>query len=246
MLRGIAAFIAAAQPAGVDAEAMSHRVEEIVAHRAGALAAYGDIPARPPNFCTGCPERPVFAAIKLAQRELGPVHISADIGCHSFATFAPFSLGNSILGYGMSLASAAAVAPNMAKRPIAVMGDGGFWHNGLITGVASNVFNKGGGVLVIMQNGYTSATGQQYLPSSSAHRTGAPAGISIEKTLRSLGVRWLRTVRSYSVGKMAATLKEAAAPSTGSKSSLPTANACWRGSAASASSRPRSSSAASG
>jgi indolepyruvate ferredoxin oxidoreductase alpha subunit len=209
MLRGIAAFIAAAQPAGVDAEAMSHRVEEIVAHRAGALAAYGDIPARPPNFCTGCPERPVFAAIKLAQRELGPVHISADIGCHSFATFAPFSLGNSILGYGMSLASAAAVAPNMAKRPIAVMGDGGFWHNGLITGVASNVFNKGGGVLVIMQNGYTSATGQQYLPSSSAHRTGAPAGISIEKTLRSLGVRWLRTVRSYSVGKMAATLKEA-------------------------------------
>ncbi|HEX8808703.1 MAG TPA: thiamine pyrophosphate-dependent enzyme, partial [Xanthobacteraceae bacterium] len=207
MLRGIATFVAAAQPAGVDAQAMSRRVEDIVAHRDGALAAHGDIPARPPNFCTGCPERPVFAAIKLAQRELGPVHISADIGCHSFATFAPFSLGNSILGYGMSLASAAAVAPNMVKRPIAVMGDGGFWHNGLITGVVSNLFNKGDGVLVIMQNGYASATGQQYLPSSSAHRSGASTGISIEKTLRSLGVRWLRTVRSYSVGKMAATLK---------------------------------------
>jgi indolepyruvate ferredoxin oxidoreductase, alpha subunit len=109
----------------------------------------------------------------------------------------------------MSLASAAAVAPNMAKRPIAVMGDGGFWHNGLITGVASNMFNKGDGVLVIMQNGYASATGQQYLPSSSANRTGATTGISIEKTLRSLGVKWLRTVRSYSVGKMAATLKKA-------------------------------------
>ena len=209
LLRGIASFVAAAQPSGVDGEAISRRVEDIGAHRAGALMALDDIPARPPNFCTGCPERPVFAAIKLAQRELGPVHISADIGCHSFATFAPFSLGNSILGYGMSLASAAAVAPNMAKRPIAVMGDGGFWHNGLITGVASNVFNKGDGVLVIMQNGYASATGQQYLPSSVTHRTGAPAGISIEKTLRSLGVNWLRTVRSYSVGKMAATLKEA-------------------------------------
>jgi len=154
MLRGIGAFVSAARPTGIDAEAISRRVEEIVAHRAGALAAHGDIPARPPNFCTGCPERPVFAAIKLVQRELGPIHISADIGCHSFATFAPFSLGNSILGYGMSLASAAAVAANMAKRPIAVMGDGGFWHNGLITGVASNLFNKGDGVLVIMQNGY--------------------------------------------------------------------------------------------
>ena len=209
MLRGIAAFLAATRPARIDAAEISRRVEHMLAHRSGVVATLGDIPARPPNFCTGCPERPVFAAIKLAQREVGPVHISADIGCHSFATFAPFSLGNSILGYGMSLASAAAVAPNMAKRPIAVMGDGGFWHNGLITGVASNMFNKGDGVLVIMQNGYASATGQQYLPSSNAHRAGASTGISIEKTLRALGVKWLRTVRSYSVAKMAATLKQA-------------------------------------
>ena len=145
----------------------------------------------------------------MRQRDIGPTHISADIGCHSFATFAPFSLGNSILGYGMSLASAAALGPNMAKRPISIMGDGGFWHNGLITGVASNMFNKSDGVLIIMQNGYASATGQQYLPSSTANRSGTPTGISIEKTLRSLGVKWLRTVRSYSVAKMADTLKEA-------------------------------------
>ncbi|HXX51088.1 MAG TPA: indolepyruvate oxidoreductase subunit beta family protein [Xanthobacteraceae bacterium] len=209
LLRGIAAFLSQTRPGGIDADAISRRTEEILAHKAGVVAAVGDIPPRTPNFCAGCPERPVFAAIKLAQRDIGPTHISADIGCHSFATFAPFSLGNSILGYGMSLASAAAVAPNMAKRPIAVMGDGGFWHNGLITGVASNMFNKGDGVLIVMQNGYASATGQQYLPSSSANRTGTPTGISIEKTLRSLGVKWLRTVRTYSVGKMVTTLKEA-------------------------------------
>ncbi len=89
----------------------------------------------------------------------------------------------------------------MAKRPIAVMGDGGFWHNGLITGVASDMFNKGDGVLTIVQNGYASATGQQYLPTSSANRTGMPTGFSTEKTLRSLGVKWLRTVRTYGVGK---------------------------------------------
>src|SRR5262249_59023683 len=125
---------------------------------------------------------PVFSAIKLMQRELGPTHISADIGCHSFATFAPFSLGNSILGYGMSLASAAAVTAKLDRRPIAVMGDGGFWHNGLITGVASNLFNKGDGVLIVMQNGYASATGQQYLPSSAASRIGSPTGMSIQPT----------------------------------------------------------------
>jgi indolepyruvate ferredoxin oxidoreductase, alpha subunit len=209
LLNALASFLAETQPAGIAADAIAARAKNMLAHKAAALAAVGDIPARPPNFCTGCPERPVFSAIKLMQRELGPTHISADIGCHSFATFAPFSLGNSILGYGMSLASAAAVAPNMERRPIAVMGDGGFWHNGLITGVASNLFNKGDGVLIVMKNGYASATGQQYLPSSAANRLGTPTGMSIEQTLRSLGVKWLRTVHSYSVAKMTKTLKAA-------------------------------------
>jgi len=209
LLEGLAAFLQAARPNGVDADTLAEKARGLLAHKAKAATALGPLPPRPPSFCTGCPERPVFAAIKLAQREIGPTHISADIGCHSFATFAPFSLGNSILGYGMSLASAAAVAPNMERRPIAIMGDGGFWHNGLITGVASNLFNKGDGVLIVMQNGYASATGQQYIPSSTMSRSGATPGVGIEATLRQMGVKWLRTVRTYSVAVMVKTLKEA-------------------------------------
>ncbi len=209
LLEGLAAFLQAAKPRTIDAETVAETARGLIAHKAKAAATLGPLPPRPPAFCTGCPERPVFSAIKLMQRELGPTHISADIGCHSFATFAPFSLGNSILGYGMSLASAAAVTPNMEKRPIAIMGDGGFWHNGLITGVASNLFNKGDGVLIVMQNGYASATGQQYIPSSTASRAGATPGVDIEQTLRQMGVKWLRTVRTYSVAVMVKTLKEA-------------------------------------
>src|SRR5262249_41275478 len=77
------------------------------------------------------------------------------------------------------------------------------------TGVASNLFNKGDGVLIVMQNGYASATGQQYLPSSAKNRIGAPTGMTIEQTLRSLGVKWLRTVHTYGVARMTKTLKEA-------------------------------------
>jgi indolepyruvate ferredoxin oxidoreductase alpha subunit len=209
LINGLAAFLAETRPSGIDADALLLRAKTMLAHKAGAMTALGDLPPRPPNFCTGCPERPVFSAIKLVQRELGPTHISADIGCHSFATLPPFSLGNSILGYGMSLASAAAVGPNFARRPISVMGDGGFWHNGLVTGVASNLFNQGDGVLIIMQNGYTSATGLQYLPTSRTTRSGAPTGMTIEKTLRSFGVKWLRTVHTYGVSTMVKTLKEA-------------------------------------
>lgn len=210
LMKGLATFLADVKPAGLNLDEIATRHARAIAHLPVASSALRDLPPRPPTFCTGCPERPVFSALKLTQAETGKAHISADIGCHCFGLFAPFSMGNSVLGYGMSLASAAAVGPNIQKRPIAIMGDGGFWHNGLITGVTSNLFNKGDGVLIVMQNGYTSATGLQFMPSSKASRDGAAtAGMDIEKTLRAIGVTWLRKVRSYSVSKMVATVKEA-------------------------------------
>ncbi len=185
--------------------------------RMAAEALGGPVPARPPGFCTGCPERPFFTALKLTEREIGKVHYSADIGCHSFATFAPFNFGNSILGYGMSLASSAGVASFQEQRTISVMGDGGFWHNGLLSGVSSRLMNGGDGVLVILKNGYTSATGTQELVSSPAETAKAEAGAAsatgsetrIESTLKGLGVTWLRTVHTYRVAEMKRTLIEA-------------------------------------
>ena len=56
------------------------------------------------------------------------------------------------------------------RRTVTIMGDGGFWHNGLTSGVANAVFNQNDGILLIMKNGYTSATGTQNIPSS-PHQT---------------------------------------------------------------------------
>ena len=33
------------------------------------------VPERPSGLCTGCPERPLFASLKLLQKEVGPVHM---------------------------------------------------------------------------------------------------------------------------------------------------------------------------
>jgi indolepyruvate ferredoxin oxidoreductase alpha subunit len=159
----------------------------------------------------------VFSAMKLVAQDIGRPHVSMDVGCHAFASFEPFSQGNTLLGYGMSLASAAGVAPMQAKRPVAVMGDGGFWHNGLLSGVASNLMNKGDGVLIIMKNGYASATGTQELISSpeeearavAAGQSTAHTNATIESTLSGLGVKWLRTIDNYDVGTMAKTYREA-------------------------------------
>lgn len=217
LLKGITAFVEQHLPA-FDASAANAFSTELIEVKQSALAALGGgVPARPPNFCTGCPERPVFAALKLVEREVGKLHISTDIGCHSFATFEPFSFGNSILGYGMSMASSAAVKNFSAKRPIAIMGDGGFWHNGLLSGVSSTLLNQGDGVLVIMKNGYTSATGTQETmstPASEAKRvaegSSATAGeMTIENTLQGMGVKWVRTVHNYRVSQVRDLLKEA-------------------------------------
>jgi indolepyruvate ferredoxin oxidoreductase alpha subunit len=191
------------------------------ADRRQAVAAVLDkpLPARPPSFCIGCPERPVFSALKLAQQEIGNVHIAADIGCHAFGTFEPFSMGHSILGYGMSLASRAGVSPMMQRRTLAIMGDGGFWHNGLLTGVQSALFNGDDAVLLIFKNGYTSATGTQEIistPSDAAKDAAGDKSTSvvhtnqtIESALKGLGVQWMRTVHTYDVEKMRGTLTDA-------------------------------------
>jgi indolepyruvate ferredoxin oxidoreductase, alpha subunit len=177
------------------------------------------LPARPPSFCIGCPERPVFSAIKLAQQAIGPLHVSADIGCHALGTFEPFSTGHTILGYGMSLASRAGVSPAMQQRVLSIMGDGGFWHNGLLTGVQSALFNGDDAVLLIFKNGYTSATGTQDIISTPADaaklvaadklQSLAHTNQTIERTLQGLGVQWLRTVHTYEVETMRATLLDA-------------------------------------
>jgi indolepyruvate ferredoxin oxidoreductase alpha subunit len=167
------------------------------------------LPKRPPAFCTGCPERPMFSALKIAQRELGETHVSADIGCHAFATLPPFNQGNTILGYGLGLASSSAVAPNFGKRVISILGDGGFWHSGLTTGVANAVYNKQDSILVVLENFYTSATGQQSNPSTGKNPRGDHVRMSIADTIRSLGVSWLRVVNPYKVADTLATVREA-------------------------------------
>ncbi|MAI10522.1 MAG: indolepyruvate ferredoxin oxidoreductase [Rhodospirillaceae bacterium TMED167] len=208
--QGLVDYLGQYDDAGIQGEALRDEAARLENVRANAHAALEEkVPPRPPGFCTGCPERPVFSAIKLLKEELGDIHIAADIGCHAFGTFEPFSMGNSILGYGMSLASAAGVRNIQKKRTISIMGDGGFWHNGLQSGVLSALFNEGDAILIIMQNGYSSATGQQNIPSSRNRTNNRAITGEIERTLKSLGVEWLKTIRTYSVDVMVDTLRDA-------------------------------------
>jgi indolepyruvate ferredoxin oxidoreductase alpha subunit len=207
---GIRKFIAKTRPdllpADMSAEAAPLKQRE---SKAAALVA-NDVQGRPPSFCTGCPERPIFAAMKLVERELGQHHVSADIGCHLFSIFPPFSIGATTMGYGLGAAGASALNVKAGKRAISMMGDGGFWHNGLTSGVGNAVFNKSDNVLIIVDNGYSAATGGQDIPSSFHPNANRGTMHSIEKAVRGVGVTWAKTIdRTYDVALMRDTLKEA-------------------------------------
>jgi indolepyruvate ferredoxin oxidoreductase alpha subunit len=210
LLRGITRFLETTRPEGVFLQhAIDVSLDLTGLKNTATELLHGAVPNRPPGFCVGCPERPVFSAVKLVQQKLGQIHVSADIGCHTFGTLPPFNIGSTVLGYGLGLASSSGIAPLMSGRVISIMGDGGFWHNGFTSGVINAIHNKHDSVLLIMKNGYTSATGTQNIPSSVKAGETAQLPLDISKALKSVGVDWVKTVTSYKVSQMADALTDA-------------------------------------
>ena len=205
---GLRDFLAAAMPSVLSDQARAPNLPAAPDDKMKALAEV--VPLRPAGFCTGCPERPIFAAMKLVEKDLGKHHVSADIGCHLFSILPPFNIGTTTMGYGLGPASASAFNVPAAKRSIAMMGDGGFWHNGLTSGIGDAVFNKHDGVVLVVDNFYSSATGGQDIPSSRADNRSRSTKHPITEAVKGIGATWVRQIdRTYDVAKMRDTLKEA-------------------------------------
>ncbi|MGP9820540.1 thiamine pyrophosphate-dependent enzyme [Salinarimonas sp. NSM] len=209
LLKGLKAFFAAHDRPALGNEPPIPDPEPVLADPS--VRALADVvPPRPPGFCTGCPERPIFAAMKLVEKELGPHHVAADIGCHLFSILPPFEIGATTMGYGLGPASASAFNVEADKRPISIMGDGGFWHNGLNSSVGNAVYNKHDGVIMIVDNYYSAATGGQDIMSSRADSERRATNNSIVDAVKGVGVKWVRRIdHTYDVARMRDTLREA-------------------------------------
>ena len=198
-------------PEGV-ARMLEPRIPPIVPSMPGvALEKVDEVLPRPPSFCTGCPERPIFTAMKMVEQRIGKHYVSADIGCHQFAALAPFNIGATSMGYGLGAAGAAALNTGETdRRTVSIMGDGGFWHNGLTSGIGNAVFNRSNNVTVIVDNGYSAATGGQDILSSAADTPTRSTHHGIEAAVRGVGVEWVRTVtHTYDLQQMQSVLNEA-------------------------------------
>ena len=205
MLAGVTGFLQTAAPQLLAAKVRAPNAD---------LPAIPDlsktVPIRPPGFCTGCPERPIFAAIKLVEKELGKHQIAADIGCHLFASLPPFEIGGATMGFGLGPAANGAFDGGGEKRPIAIIGDGGFWHNGLSSSFTNMAFNKSDGLALIVDNFYSAATGGQDVMSSRADNATKATKNPISKALRGIGIDWVRQIdRTYDVTHMRNVIREA-------------------------------------
>ena len=209
---GLAAFLRQYAPEMIEHEPSLLREQADPESPFAPRVAAEAVQPRLPGLCTGCPERPIFSGMKLAERETGTSHhVSADIGCHLFAINAPFELGATTMGYGLGSAGAAALsAEGSGNRSVAFMGDGGFWHNGLTSGVGNAVFNKSDQLVVVVDNAYAAATGGQDLLSSQAAMPDRSTQHPIEKAARGVGVEWAKTINdTFDVVQVRDTFKEA-------------------------------------
>lgn len=212
LIQGLGGFLARkVYPANGGKAEVETRVKGLVGHVARARAFLKDpLAARGPVFCTGCPERPVFSALKIMQQAHERPHYAGDIGCYSMGGLPPFDMSDTITGMGTGLATSGALQ-RMSERPvISFMGDGTFWHSGLTTSIANAVYNKQDAVMVIFENFWTSMTGQQENPASGRNIRGEPTGeMSIKGVLKAMGVRWIKEVDPYDLKASMATMREA-------------------------------------
>jgi len=152
------------------------------------------VPAREPQFCAGCPYRPLFWAIKDALRldEHEGVLIG-DIGCYGMAVG---STGFSQIRTMHSMGSGTGVACGLGKlgqfgfnQPVlATCGDSTFLH-AAIPALINGIHSQSNFILLLLDNGGTAMTGFQPHPGIDRNAVGdlAPA-VDIESLCHGLGV----------------------------------------------------------
>ncbi|MDD2648253.1 MAG: indolepyruvate ferredoxin oxidoreductase subunit alpha [Eubacteriales bacterium] len=168
------------------------------------------VPPRPPVLCAGCPHRASFYAVKQAMKGKKTV-FSGDIGCYTLGNAAPLDMVDTCLCMGAGLTIASGLSHVESGRThFGFIGDSTFFHSG-ITGVVNALYNQADAVFVILDNHTTAMTGHQPHPGIGRTMMGEISEkISIDNTLRAIGVKSLRRVDPLRLSDAVKAVKDAA------------------------------------
>ncbi len=137
------------------------------------------IPTRTPAFCPGCPHRDSssvfldmktnFMNVEYMEKNHGvkgsvDLVFHGDTGCYTMLMFKPNkSLMHNYSGMGLGIATGAGIDPFIDNKQIVFMGDGTFFHSGMIA--ISDAMKHGQDIMVmILDNDTTAMTGHQPTP----------------------------------------------------------------------------------
>lgn len=164
------------------------------------------IPPRPPVLCAGCSHRAVFNTLKKLK-----LTVMGDIGCYTLAVLPPLNSMDTTLcmGAGIGQALGAQKAdPSLTGKLVSVIGDSTFFHSG-ITSLIDNVFNKGTGLVLILDNRITAMTGHQTNPGiGRTLMDDATTAIMPENIAAAVGVKNIRVINPYDIKKLEKAVKE--------------------------------------
>lgn len=162
--------------------------------------------ARPPLLCAGCPHTTGYMALRALNSR-----VSGDIGCYTLAAVEPLKAIDTSVAMGSSIANAAGIAmAGTETRPIvATIGDSTFLHSG-IPPLINAVYNEANITVLLLDNHITAMTGGQDHPGTGRTLRGDEAhDLDYEALIRSVGVKWVKTIDSYNMGSVYQTLREA-------------------------------------
>ncbi len=167
----------------------------------------GELPARPPVLCPGCPHRAVYNAIKkLSLRAFG------DIGCYTLGALPPLSGLDTCLcmgaGIGMAHGAEKARGAEFGRGSVAIIGDSTFLHTG-IQPLINAVYNQSGLTLLILDNRTTGMTGHQEHAATGKNLRGqeAPA-LDLAALCAACGCRYVVTVDPFDTKALETALAE--------------------------------------
>jgi len=166
------------------------------------------LPNRPATLCAGCPHRGMFAASKKAVGKREVVYCS-DIGCYTLGLQPPFHAADFIICMGGGAGAAGGFQQATDQKAIAFIGDSTFFHAG-VGPLTSALFNDHRILMVILDNRSTAMTGHQPHPGT-GRRYGSvnTEPIDLEKMIKGLGIKFVRTVDPYDVKSAEKAMKEA-------------------------------------
>ncbi len=156
-------------------------------------------PGPKPRLCAGCGHRSAFFAIKRA----APSGIyPGDIGCYTLGT--NLKAVDTCICMGASITFAESLKRENPEKPvICTIGDSTFFHTG-IPALLNAKINGSPIAVAILDNATTAMTGFQPVPHAEGH-------ITIEQTLKGLGINSVTVIDPYDIKASVAAVKAAIA-----------------------------------